>query len=165
MNCDIRLFGNVIDGRQGWAYACNSGELTVLVADTEKHVADNGYTRFGKVRVVRPSTIKGSRDIKVTGNLEVEGGKWSIGGHGCCLSSRFCFDDKAELIENANTPIVKAGDVVAIALINKSADLAALMLFKVGKIDTNCMVMADLTPLTEEEANEIKKKALEWCNR
>lgn len=165
MKYDIQIHGNAISGRQGWAYTCNSNEIPVLKADINSRVnaVEGAYKNFGSVRVAW--SYRGHESFKPA-TLECDNGRWYLGGHGCCISSRFTFEDTMELINIANYPIVKAGQTVAIALFDETIDYSVLTLFKVGeKIDINCQVIADLTPLTDEEMQEVKKRAAQWCVR
>lgn len=159
---DIKVNGNMISGRQGWAYICNSQLYPVLNAEITES-GDKEFRTFGAVRVSK--RISGNRELVVAGRLEVENGNWSIGSSGTCLSASFNYNDMTELIENANAPVVKEGDVVAIAYNFTDMKFASLFLFKVGKIDTHCMTMANLIPLTEEEMEEIDRVARKWCDR
>lgn len=159
---DIKINGNVIGGRQGWAYICNSMKFAVLKADMEKEHEYDDYRVFEKVRVVY--SHRGSESLSEA-QLEVEKGEWFIGSWGCCIKSSFGFHDMMKSIEQANSPIIREGDVVAIALYSDKIEFASLSLFKVGKVDINCQVVARLNPLTDEEMQKVKDDADRWCNR
>lgn len=159
---DIQINGNVIGGRQGWAYICNSMKFAVLKADMDKEQEYDDFKTFGQVRVIW--NFRGHENSS-EGTLEVEKGKWSIGSWGHCLKASFGFHDMMESIERANLPVIRKDDVVAVALHSKKFEFASLMLFKVGNIDINCQTVTRLTPLTDEEMQEIKKDADRWCNR
>ncbi len=162
MKNDIKTAGNIIYGRQGWAYICNSLKFAVLKADMCKEQEYDDFKTFGKVRVAKPYK---NRELLGDGVLEVENGRWTIGGHGCCIKAGFGHSDMMKLIEAANTPLVRKDDVVAIAIYSNDIEFAELMLFKVKNIDLNCTVMATLIPLTDEEMQEVVKDANDWCNR
>ncbi len=164
MRNDIQINGNIIGGRQGWAYICNSMRFAVLKADMEKEqeFGADGYSTFGDVRVIW--NYKGEEST-ARGILECENGEWKIGGWGCCIHSQFGFSDMMESINEANNPVIRKDDIVAIALFSQKSKFAVLNLFKVGKIDINCQTITRLTPLTDEEMQEIKKDADKWCNR
>lgn len=162
MKLDINVSGNFIGGRQGFAYICNSGKFSVLKADTDKEQEYKGYNQFEKVRVAWNHR---NQEIHSTGTLVCENGDWSISGGGACIHSGFSFHDRLEDIENANLPILKANDVVAIALLSKKHEFVLLQLYKVGRVNPNCMTMAKLTALTNDEMKEVVKDATEWCNR
>ena len=130
-NNDIQINGNVIGGRQGWAYTCN---------------------------------YRGT-ESRTDGRLECEKGEWSIGGFGACLHSQFTFSDMFESIESSNRQVIREGQIVALALFSKSLEVATLSLYKIGKVDIHCMTMAHLIPLTDEEMQEVKNDANDWCNR
>ena len=162
MRNDIQINGNTIGGRQGWAYVCNSMDIAVLKADLDKKQEYDDYKTFGDVRVIW--NYRGTESTKV-GTLEVENGKWGIGSAGCMLKAHFGFHDMMTSIEESNLPIIRANEVVAIALYSKENEVATLNLFRVGKVDINCMTVARLTPLSDEEMQEVKKDADRWCNR
>ena len=162
MKLDIQINGNYIGGRQGWAYICNSMRFAVLKADLEKEQEYDDFKTFGNVKVIW--NYRGEENGSV-GTLEVSEGKWKIGGHGCCIKSSFGFSDMMDGIDNANLPIIRKDDIVAIAMYDKGNEIAILGLYRVGRIDINCMTMTSLTPLTDEEMQEVKKDAERWCNR
>jgi hypothetical protein len=162
MKLDIQINGNVIDGRQGWAYICNSMRVPVLKADLDREQKESGFATFDEVRVIWE--YRGHESGK-TCTLECENGKWSLGSWGCCLKGDFTIEDRFESIKEASLPIVKKDQVVAIALHSKLNGFVILQLFKVGKIDINCMTVADLKPLTDEEMQEVKKDIERWCDR
>lgn len=159
---DIQINGNIIGGRQGFAYICNSMIYEVLKADLDKEQEYKGYSQFGKVRVIKKYK---DTEIAIEGTLEAEDGKWTIGGSGCCLKAGFGFSDMMNSIEEASLPRLHEGDIVAIAMYSKKIEFASLSLFKVGKIDSNCMVMAHLIPLDEAEMNIVRQDTERWCNR
>lgn len=163
-NIDIQINGNILAGRQGWAYICNSGKFTVLRAEINpKEDDEKGYAQFGKVKVSYKSRTHGELD-KV-GTLEVEKSRWFIGGSGCCIKSGFGYSDMKELMENAQLQTVHAGDIIAVVMDFTNIEFACINLFKVGKVDPNCSVMAELTPLNDEEMEQVKADATKWCNR
>lgn len=159
---DVRVAGNMIDGRQGWAYVCNSGNVVVLEADMDKKQKYEDFKVFDKVRVGYTH-----RDFSGTieTTLEAEKGVWTLGSGGTMLKGDFNFYDKLESIKASNYPKVEEGSLVAVALYSKENEIASLLLFKVGKVDTNCMTVAKLNPLNDEEMEEIKKDVQIWCNR
>ena len=143
---DIKTCLHSIGGRQGWAYICNSGKFPVIKADFSTP------TKY---------------DDK-TCSLDYSEGEFSFGSGGCCLSARFGFDDALELVADANLPIIRPNDIVAIAKIVNKADGQAIVLemFKLsGRIDINCMTVAKLEPLSDEEMKELVADAERWCNR
>ena len=162
MKNDIQINGNIIGGRQGWAYICNSMKFAVLKADMDKEQEYDDYKTFGKVRVIW--NYRGHENASV-GTLEVENGKWSIGSWGCCLKAGFGFHDMVKSIEESNLQVIRKDDVIAVATFSNKIEFAWLSLFKVSSIDSNCTTMAELIPLNEDEMAEIKKDAERWCNR
>lgn len=162
MRNDIQINGNIIGGRQGWAYVCNSMRFSVLKADIDKEQEYDDFKIFDEVRVIW--NYRGHENASV-GTLEVENGKWSIGSCGCCLKAGFGFSDMIKSIEESNLQTIRKDEVVAIALFSSKFEFATLNLFKVGSIDTNCQIMTTLIPLTDDEMQEIKNDAERWCNR
>ena len=161
-NNDIQINGNVIGGRQGWAYTCNSMQITVLKVDLDREQEYEDYKTFDKVRVVW--NYRGNESL-ADGQLECEKGEWSIGGWGCCIHSQFTFSDMFNSIEESNRQIIREGQIVALAFFSKSLEVATLSLYKIGKVNIHCQTMAHLIPLTDEEMQEVKKNAEDWCNR
>lgn len=161
---DIQINGSYIYGRQGWAYICNSTKYVVLQADMTEKDKEKSYRQFGKVRVAKKS-LRGDKEIIVTGTFEVEGSRWMVGGSGCCITSSFGYCDMKELMENASAPVLRKDDIVAIAINMPDVEFAALYMCKVGSIDTNCMVMTEFIPLSEEEMEQLRVDAENWCNR
>lgn len=162
MTNDIRVTGNMIDGRQGWAYICNSMKFEVLKVDIDKKQEYDDYKTFEKVKVV--TTYRG-QDLGHTTTLECCEGEWALGCGGCMLTADFGYSDMKELIENAGLPVVREGDVVALAMFSKSAKLAYLMLYKIGKVDPHCQTVAKLIKLTDDEMAQVAKDADRWCKR
>lgn len=162
MKVDVKVSGNMIDGRQGWAYVCNSGNVVVLKADMDAPQEYDDYKTFGQLKV--GFNHRGHESFGY-GHLEVEKGKWSIGGWGCGIHADFGFSDMMELIDGAGLPKVRQDDIVAVALYTKELRAATLSLFKVGRVDINCMTIARLIPLTDEEMKEVAQDVNRWVNR
>ena len=159
---DIKVNGNVIGGRQGWAYICNSMRFAVLKVDLDKEQEYDDFKMFGNVRVVW--NFRGHENCAV-GKLECSKGKWQIGGYGAMLKADFGFHDMMDSIEESNLPIIRKDDVIAIAFFSKHFETATLNLYRMGKVDIQCQTMANLIPLTDEEMQEIKNDAERWCMR
>ena len=162
MRNDIQINGNVIGGRQGWAYTCNSMQITVLKVDLDREQEYEEYKTFDMVNVVW--NYRGSESL-TDGRLEVENGEWSIGGFGACLHSQFGFHDMMKSIEASNRQVIREGQIVALAFFSKNFEVATLSLYKVGKVNIHCQTIAHLIPLTDEEMQEVKKNANDWYNR
>lgn len=161
MKWDIRTAGNMIGGRQGWAYVCNSGEVKVLKANMEAEQEYKDYATFGKARLVNK---RGCGYVcKLAHSTEDGRNEWNFGNAGCFLSGSFTYNDAMELVENAGLVTISEGDVVAIAA-HTSKDVV-LMLYKLGSVDGHCTTAAKLNPLTEEEMAEVKRNAERWLNR
>ncbi len=135
-------------------------ELTV---DLDKKHEYEEFKQFGRCNVAYNSAYHG--ELTAHGTVEFSEGKWQIGGGCVGISSRFGFSDMCELLENANTPTVKAGEIVALAFTSRVNTFSVLNLFKVGKVDPHCMTIAQLIPLTNEEMEQVKIDANIWCNR
>lgn len=155
---DIITNGNMISGRQGWAYICNSGEVKVLEADMEKPQEYDTYETFGKAKVVNHrgnaytcTLARSKKDEKWT---------WSFGSAGTCIHSDFGYSDAMELVENAQLAKIEEGDIVAIA--KHTSDKVALELFRLSRVNSGCMTVATLKELTEEEMIEVGTAATRW---
>lgn len=162
MKNDIQINGNVIGGRQGWAYTCNSREITVLKVDMDKKHEYEDYKTFDKVKVAW--NYHGNETF-ADGTLEYENGKWVIGGSGCCLKASFGYGDMKELIEASNRPIIRKNNIIALAMISEEYKVATLSLYKVTNIDIHCQVITNLIPLDDDEMKLVKENADRWCNR
>ncbi len=169
MRNDIKTSENAIGGRQGWAYVCNSGRFVVLKADLDKEQEYDDFKEYGTVRVVW--NYRGRENYHATTlawNACHGTARWELCSGGCCLSSSFGVYDAVEMIEETQAPIVRAGDIVAIASYSVDSDykMAELRLFKISdRIDIHCQVTATLIPLTEEEMKQVAIDADKWCNR
>ena len=164
MKYDIQTKNNSIGGRQGWAYVCNSGEIPVLKADLDRKQEYDDFKKYGNVRIVW--NYRGREHYKVT-TLEWNAcdgeARWVLGSWGCCLSGSFGLSDALDMIEETQTPIVRAGQIVAIA--SYSSQKAYIQLYRVSdRVDINCQTVASFRPLTEEEMSEVKKNAVKWLN-
>lgn len=164
---DIKTSANSIGGRQGWAYICNSGKFPVLKADfSTPSKYEDDYRDFGNAARIAWN-YRGHENYK-TCSLDCEAGEFSFGSGGACLSARFGFDDALELVADANLPIIRPNDIVAIAEIldNGTQKGIKLEMFKLSsRIDINCMTVARLEALSEDEMAEIVADAERWCNR
>ena len=161
MKNDITLNANIIGGRQGFAYICNSRKYPVVKIDLEAEQKYDDYKTFGKIRVLKPHR---NNDLVVTSEIEWEKGEgFSLGGHGTCITSSFSFNDMEQLVEDANLPAVREGDIIALAITFKSIKHMNLALYRVGKVDIHCTTIANLIPLTDEEMKEVKADADAWC--
>lgn len=160
MKYDIKVAGNFIGGRQGFAYVCNSGEIKVLKADLEKEQEYADYATYGKAKLAW--CYRGSKSYK-TCELAFDKGTWEFTSGGACISSSFGYHDAMEMIDNAQLQTLDEGDIVAIACY--SSKQVTLQLVKVGKIDIHCCVVAKAVALTDEEMAEVVRKANRWLNR
>ncbi len=161
---DIRVNGNSIGGRQGWAYVCNSGEIAVLKADLDASQEYNDYRQYGKVRAIWEYKNRENYKTCRLVNDRCDGGNsWELKSGGCCLSASFTVYDAFDMIDDSQLPIVKRNGIVAVASYSKQSDSASIQLFKLSRVDINCQTVATLIPLTDDEMNDIKKRAEQWC--
>ena len=164
MKYDIQTVGNNIGGRQGWAYVCNSGEVTVLKADLDKKQEYEEYKTFGKARVTW--NYRGHETFstcELAYNACHGEPYWELTSWGCCLSASFGLHDALELIDDSQAPVVRKGEVIAIA--SYSTKSAMLRLYKIEHVDIHCQCVAKLIPLSDEEMEEVKKNINKWLNR
>lgn len=159
---DIKVAGNIIGGRQGWAYICNSNKYQVIKVNLDKEQEYESYQRFDDVRVI---TNRGGRELLTTARLVRDAGKFKLTSWGTCISSSFGFEDAMELVEGANMPKVHEGEIVALALYSKDMKAIVLQLYKIGKTDIFCQTVARLNELTDDEMAEVAKEADNWCRR
>ena len=160
---DIQVKGNSIGGRQGYAYILNSGEFAVLRADLDKNQEYDDFKTYSGVRLAW--NYRGHELLKdCTLAWSGENGRdvWELKNYGSCLSASFGLSDVLEMIESANTPIVRKGDIVAIARYSK--EWASISLFKCARIDIHCSTSAVFEPLSDDEMNEIVARANKWLN-
>ena len=166
MKYDIKVVNNMIGGRQGWAYICNSGKYVILEAN---HTIEQEYENYYKWKdqKVRIAWNYNGYEHYDNAFLAWDGqhseDKFEFTGGGAMLKDSFNMSDALEMIDNANAPIVHGGDVIAIAHIYE--DSVALSLYRVGKVDIHCYTRATMTMLSEDEMQEIKAKAERWCRR
>lgn len=161
MKYDIKVIGNAIGGRQGWAYILNSGEIPVLRADMDAPQEYDAYKTYGTVRVAWNHR---NRELFHETTLANDDGKWKLVSGACFLSASFGYEDFMECLEGSQAPVVRKGGVVAIATYSNASRTACTKLYKVGRVDINCMTCANLTPLTDEEMQEVVKNANKWLD-
>lgn len=163
---EINVVANMITGRQGWAYVCNSGKFPVIDVDLNLRQEYETYLIYSKVRLAWEH--RGQELYKtctVAHQLEDDDNKdvWELTSGGACLSSSFTYGDAIQMMNEARLPIVRKGEVAAI--ITHSQSYAFISLVKVTHVDINCMTTAILEPLTDDEMAEFVKDANAWCNR
>ena len=74
-------------------------------------------------------------------------------------------NDFIENIENANTPLVHKEQIVAVAHYSKPNGVKFLRMMKVSpRIDTQCMTVATLEDLSDEEMKEVRD-FIDWRKR
>lgn len=159
MKYDIKVVGNGIGGRQGFAYVCNSGEIKVLEANLEQEQEYTDYATYGKAKLAW--NYRDRKHYKPC-QLAFNQGKWEFASHGACISGSFGYHDAMESIREAQLQTLDEGDIVAIA--QYTPKNVFLQLFKLGKVNINCMTAASLIPLTDEEMTEVVKNAKRWMS-
>ncbi len=157
---DVRTAGNMIEGRQGWAYVCNSGNIVVLEADMDQEQKYEDLQIFGPVKV--GYTHRGFNGY-VEATLKANNSAWYLGSSGAMLAKDFTFYDQLDCIKFANYPKVEEGSIVAVAMYSKKSTIATLALFKAGKVDVGCMTVANLIPLNEEEMKQVENDVIKWA--
>lgn len=164
MKNEIIISSNIIGGRQGSAYICNSRRFRVFYIDLDMPQRYADFKAFCPCKVVYSTRNHGELDV--VGQIEFNENKWQIGGNGgVCLSADFGFDDISKMVTNAGLQTVREGETVALAFVSRSCRVATLNLFKVGRVDPHCMTIAQLIPLNDEEMEQIKIDADKWCVR
>ena len=161
---EIIASGNFIGGRQGYAYILNSLKFPVIDIDLDTESEYGCYCEYSKVRVLWSYGFKEYGKTTTVAH-STENGKdvWELTSGGACLSAHFGYSDLMELIDDAKAPIVKQGEVVALACHSEKAKKAFVQLFRVGRVDIHCITTATLNPLTDEEMAEVVKDAEFWC--
>lgn len=160
---DIKTLFNLIGGRQGWAYICNSNRFSVLKVDLDIEQEYETYKEYGEVRVL--STSRNGFNLITDSRLVWNEGKYQLTSWGCGISGSFGFYDAMELVEGANVPKIKEGEIVALAIYSAMQGSVRLELFKIGKTNIHCQTVATLEPLNEDEMKQIAEDADRWCRR
>lgn len=163
MKYDIKISDNKIGGRQGYAYVCNSGEVKVLTANRDLPQEYDDYKQYGKVRVVW--NYRGQESYKTcTLTWDSESTYcWKLTSGGTMLSASFGYYDLMEMVEDAQSQILRPDDVIAI--VSYTSKVVIVKLYKLGRVDIHCSIVASLIELSDEEMAEVKAKALRWLNR
>ena len=165
MKADVKVSGNSIGGRQGWAWCFNSGECKVLDVDLDRPQEYDTFKKYGAVRV---GYLWKSRNLPMhkDGTLEwSEESGWFIGSCGTFLSDRFGYSDMKELLEGATAPFIEKGNLICLCSRSDSERKAMTRLYRVGRVDSQCQHVCSLTPLTEDEMQEVVEKVNRWVNR
>lgn len=160
---DIRVEGNMIGGRQGWAYICNSGKFAVMKSDRTVKQEYEDYQTWESAGVRIAWNYRGKEhydDAFLAWSKEIGG--YEFTGSGAMIKSDFGMNDAIKMVNRANNPVVRENDVVAIAVVDEKS--AYLALYRVKNINIHCYTKALLKPLTEDDMQEIKKNANDWCN-
>lgn len=167
MKFDIRTVENTVVGRNLWAYICNSGEYPIFKVNFTDHedgtqtfdITDNG------AKVMFTSGFS-RHELPVDSSLELYEDEYKFCSWGCGITSSFGFGDMYNLVKESRYPHIRKDSIIGIAEIyytpNPFDNHIDLKLFKVGKVDPHCQVVAKLIPLTEDEMKEIKTLAKDW---
>lgn len=160
MKYDIQIAENMIGGRQGYAWVCNSGEVKVLTADFEAPQEYEDYKEYGKAKVIW--NYRGHESHK-TCTLACENGTWELTSGGTFISGSFGYHDLMEMVEEAQLQVLRPDDTIAIVTYTSKA--AMVKLYKLGKVDIHCSIVAHLIELTEEEMADVKIRIENWLRR
>lgn len=150
---------NIITERQEIGITMNFGKYPVigLDIDNKPNKECNSFIIGSRVRVAWDRKDPKWEGMTSVCELMVEKGKYSLSNSGCCLSANFTVYDFIEDIENANTPLVHKGQIVAVAHYSKSIGAKFIRMMKVSpRIDTQCMTVATLADLNDEEMKEVR---------
>ena len=162
---DVKVVGNSIGGRQGWAYVFNSGKVVVLEADLDKPQEYEDFKKYSKVRVSYTWKSRGIEMLK-DGTLEwAKDEDYIIGSGGCCISNSYGYSDFKEDLEYSLAPTITQDSIVAIAGHSDANHVGWIRLYNVGRIDSQCMTVCNLIPLTEDEMQVIAQDVQRWVDR
>ena len=158
---------NIISERKEIAAVMKFGKYPVLGLNMSNKPY-NEYDNFivgSKVRVAWDRKDPRWEGMTSRCNLVVDEGKYSLDTPGCCLSAKYTVNDFVGDIENANTPLVHAEQIVAVAHYSRQFGEKFLRMMRVSKqINTQCMTVATLKDLSDEEMKEVRD-FIEWRKR
>lgn len=158
---------NIISERQEIAAVMNFGKYPVLGlnVDNKPYKEYDNFIVGSKVRVAWDRKDPKWEGMTSRCNLVVDEGKYSLDTPGCCLAAKYTVDDFVEDIENASTPLVHAGQIVAVAHYSRTVGAKFLRMMKISqRINTQCMTVAILADLSYEEMKEVRD-FIEWRKR
>ena len=150
---------NIITERHEIGITMNLGKYPVigLDMDNKPYKEHDNFIIGSKVRVAWDRKDPKWEGMTSRCELMVDEGKYHLNSHGCCLSAKFTVNDFIEDVENANTPLVHKEQIVAVAHYSKSNGVKFLRMMKVSpRIDTQCMTVATLEDLNDEEMKEVR---------
>lgn len=141
----------LIKGRQELAMALNFGKYPVLKIDLAD--ADDYGLKGCKVRI-DAGTFSDGLPYIITAELRVyrDECKLTTSADPCCLSNSFTFGDYADMVTNAQAPLIKPDQDVVVAVYdskNKRA-FAAILVHTNPRVNRNCS-----TPLDFENVDMI----------
>ena len=140
----------LVSERTEIAKIMNFGKYPVLTLNTEDHGGfDTTSFCIGcDVRVAYQTKRYGESYTR--GHLYVEDGKVSISNNSTCIHSDFGYSDVMEMVHWANTPIIRAGQEVAVVMDLPSSKMCVVRMMRVGdRVDPHCMVAVTLTDIEE----------------
>lgn len=147
---------SIIKERRKMAITMNFGKYPVIGLELGDNDCSTDFIVGSKVRVAWDRKDPKWEGMTSRCELMVENGKYGLYSAGCCLADRYTVDDFVNDLENANTPLVHKGQVVAIAHYSRENDVKFLKMMKVSeRIDTQCMMVASLKELDDEEMKEV----------
>lgn len=158
----------IIMERQEIGVAMNYGKYPVigLNMSNKPYEECDGLIVGSKVRVAWDRKDPRWEGMTSTCELVFSEGKYELNSHGCYISAEFTVDDFIRSIENANTPLVHKGQIVAVAHYQKLNGVKLLRMMKVSpRINTQCMTVATLEDLNEEEMKSVREyieRKLRW---
>jgi len=154
---------NVITERHEIGITMNLGKYPVigLDMDNKPYKECDGFIVGSKVKVAWDRKDPKWEGMTSRCKLVVGEGKYQLkyqlNSPGCCLSADFTVYDFIKDVENANTPLVHKEQIVAVAHYSKSNGVKFLRMMKVStRIDTQCMTVATLEDLNDEEMKEVR---------
>lgn len=148
---------NIITERHEIGITMNFGKYPVIGLDMSNTYEDWDFIIGSKVRVAWDRKDPKWEGMASRCELVVSRGKYKLNSHGCCLSADFSVDDFIEDVENANAPLVHRDQIVAVAHYSKSIGTKFVRMMKVSsRIDTQCMTVATLEDLNDEEMKEVR---------
>ena len=159
---------NVISERQEIGVAMNYGKYPVIGLDMNNKPYElcDDLIVGSKVRVAWDRKDPKWEGMTSTCELVFSEGKYELNSNGCYISAEFTVDDFIRSIENANTPLVHKGQIVTVAHYSKSIGVKFLRMMKVSsRINTQCMTVATLEDLSDEEMQEVQnfiERKLRW---
>lgn len=148
---------NIITERHEMAIVMNFGKYPVLGLELNNKDYSKDFIVGSKVRVAWDRKDPKWEGMTSRCELMVENGKYGLYSDGCCLTDRYTVEDFVNDIENASTPLVHRGQIIAVAHYSRENNAKLLKMMRVSeRIDTQCMMVASLKELDDEEMQEVR---------